>query len=154
MAKYDWKQLEKEYILSDYTSVSAFLKDKDIKQNTNTFKKTKGWKNKKVEKEKKKGSKIIEKTIEKESEKEAQQIADIKAIANELALSILQANKEANLYMNKKGEKKVGLVDKKGLKQLTSALKDLSEIIGVKETDNEIEDLTPLVKLLGVNENG
>lgn len=32
MAKYDWKQLEKEYILSDYKSVSSFLKDKGIKQ--------------------------------------------------------------------------------------------------------------------------
>lgn len=31
MAKYDWKQLEKEYILSDYKSVSSFLKDKGIK---------------------------------------------------------------------------------------------------------------------------
>lgn len=32
MAKYDWKQLEKEYILSEYKSVSSFLKDKGIKQ--------------------------------------------------------------------------------------------------------------------------
>lgn len=28
MAKYDWKQLEKEYILSDYKSVKEFLKKK------------------------------------------------------------------------------------------------------------------------------
>lgn len=41
MAKYDWKQLEKEYILSDYKSVSAFLKDKCIKQNGSTKKSTK-----------------------------------------------------------------------------------------------------------------
>ena len=41
MAKYDWKQLEKEYILSDYKSVSAFLKDKGIKQNGSTKKSTK-----------------------------------------------------------------------------------------------------------------
>lgn len=32
MAKYDWKQLEQEYILSEYKSVSSFLKDKGIKQ--------------------------------------------------------------------------------------------------------------------------
>lgn len=41
MAKYDWKQLEKEYILSDYKSVSSFLKDKEIKQNGSTKKSTK-----------------------------------------------------------------------------------------------------------------
>ena len=34
MAKYDWIRLEKEYILSDYKSVSAFLKDKEIKNRT------------------------------------------------------------------------------------------------------------------------
>ena len=41
MAKYDWKQLEKEYILSDYKSVSAFLKDKGIKQKKKKKKSTK-----------------------------------------------------------------------------------------------------------------
>lgn len=46
MAKYDWKQLEKEYILSDYKSVSSFLKDKGIKSNGSTKKSTKGWKEK------------------------------------------------------------------------------------------------------------
>lgn len=70
MAKYDWKQLEKEYILSDYKSVSSFLKDKEIKQNGSTKNKTKGWKNKKVLKEEQKSTKIIEKVTEKEIEKE------------------------------------------------------------------------------------
>lgn len=41
MAKYDWKQLEKEYILSDCKSVSSFLKDKNIKNNGSTKKRTK-----------------------------------------------------------------------------------------------------------------
>ena len=71
MAKYDWKQLEKEYILSDYKSVSAFLKDKRINNNGTTRKHTSGWKDKKRQKEDKKATKTIEKTIEKESEKEA-----------------------------------------------------------------------------------
>ena len=71
MAKYDWKQLEKEYILSDFKSVSSFLKDKGIKQNGSTKSRTKGWKNKKVLKEDKKSTKIVEKVIEKESEKNA-----------------------------------------------------------------------------------
>ena len=41
MAKYDWKQLEREYILGDYKSVSAFLKEKGIKQSGSTKKSTK-----------------------------------------------------------------------------------------------------------------
>ena len=51
MAKYDWKQLEKEYILSDYKSVSAFLKNKGVKNNGTTRKYTTGWKEKKRQKE-------------------------------------------------------------------------------------------------------
>lgn len=70
MAKYDWKQLEKEYILSNYKSVSSFLKDKGISINGSTKKSTKGWKNKKVLKEEQKSTKIIEKVLEKEIEKE------------------------------------------------------------------------------------
>ena len=30
MAKYDWKQLEKEYISGNYKSINAFLKEKGI----------------------------------------------------------------------------------------------------------------------------
>ena len=70
MAKYDWKQLEKEYILSECKSVSSFLKEKGIKPNGSTKKNTKGWKKKKVQKEYKKSTKIIEKVTEKEIEKE------------------------------------------------------------------------------------
>lgn len=70
MAKYDWKQLEKEYILSDYKSVSSFLKDKGIINNGTTRKHTSGWKDKKRQKEDKKATKIIEKVTEKEIEKE------------------------------------------------------------------------------------
>lgn len=70
MAKYDWKQLEKEYILSDYKSVSGFLKDKGISNNGTTRKHTSGWKDKKRQKEDKKATKIIEKVTEREIEKE------------------------------------------------------------------------------------
>ena len=51
MAKYDWKQLEKEYILSDYKSVSAFLKDKGIKRNGSVQQAVKGWNEKRVQKQ-------------------------------------------------------------------------------------------------------
>ena len=128
-SKYDWKQLEKEYILSEYNSVSAFLKNKGIKATGNTNKQTKDWKNKKAKKEQEKGNKIIEETIKKESQKEAQQIADIKTIANDLALKVIQASKEANLYINDDGEIQKGLINTKGLKQITSALKDLQDIL-------------------------
>lgn len=134
--KYDWKQLEKEYILSDYKSVADFLKSKNISRNGSTQKNTKGWNEKKVNKELKKSEKIIEKVIEKEAEKEAQQIADIKSIANDLALNIIKANKESNLYIDKYGETQIGLIDKKGLKQLTSALKDLNDILSNKQNEN------------------
>lgn len=137
MSKYDWKQLEKEYILSDYKSVSSFLNDKGIKRNGSTQKAVKGWNEKKVQKEFKKGSKIIEKVIEKESEKEAQQIITVKDVATELMKKISDS---AN---------KIG--DSKEIKQLTSALKDINDIIGENKGDNEVEDLTPLIKLLGVD---
>ena len=51
MAKYDWKKLEKEYMLSDYKSVSTFLKNNEIPNNRNSQKKTKGWREKKTVKE-------------------------------------------------------------------------------------------------------
>lgn len=114
-----------------------------------------GWKEKKVLKENEKSTKIIEKVIEKESEKEAQQTADLKSIANELALNIIKANQQLETYIirNKKKTKKVkydykvgkpseenvienekiktmdGIVDRQGVKMLASALKDVNEIL-------------------------
>lgn len=162
MAKYDWKQLEKEFILSDYKSVSAFLKDKEINNNSYTRNNTKGWKEKKRQNTDKKVTKTIEKVTEKESEKEAQQIVDIKSIANDLALNIIKANSQLETYIVKKKKKtktvkydyKVskpkeettteneeietmnGVVDRQGLKMLASALKDLNEILVDKKGNN------------------
>lgn len=179
MAKYDWKQLEKEYILSDYKTVADFLKYKNISRNGSTQKNTKGWNEKKVNKELKKSEKIVEKVIEKESEKEANKIIQVKDVANDLLTKIVQANNELNMHIarNKKKTKKVeydykcnkpskeiieeqeeiksyiDIIDRKGLKELTSALKDLSDILGEEKTNNEVEDLTPLAKLLGVDGN-
>lgn len=177
MAKYDWKQLEKEYILSDYKSVADFLKSKNISRNGSTQKNTKGWNEKKVNKELKKSEKVIEKVIEKESEKEAQQIANIKSIANDLALNIMRANSQLESYIvkNKKKTKKVkydykvskpseeetteeesletmkGIIDRQGLKMLTSALRDLNEIIGEDKENNKetLEKLDEVLKGLG-----
>ena len=163
MAKYDWKQLEKEYILSDYKSVSSFLKDRGISINGSTKKSTKGWKNKKVLKEDKKSTKIIEKVIEKESEKEADKITQVKDVANDLLKKIVQASNEINMHLarNKRKTKTVeydyktnkpskemideqeeiksyiDIIDRKGLKELTSALKDLNDVLNNKQNEND-----------------
>lgn len=177
MAKYDWKQLEKEYILGDYKSISAFLREKGISRNKTTNAQTKEWNIKKHQKDIKKTSKTIEKVTEKEAEREAEKIANIKSIANDLALNIEKANKQLETYIvkNKKKIKKVkydykvskpseeeitekeeietteGIIDRQGLKMLTSALKDLNEIIGDdKETNKEtLDKLDEVLKGLG-----
>ena len=156
MAKYDWEQLEKEYILGDYKSVSAFLRDKGIKSTDGNSKKaTKGWKQKKAQVNEKKRTKTIEKFIEKEAEIEAQQMIDIKIIANSLALKIQEAIKQldSHLATEKVRTRKVkydrnvmkpeeetieekvqiksytDIIDKKGLKELTTALKNINDIL-------------------------
>ena len=177
MAKYDWKQLEKEYILSDYKTVADFLKSKNINRNGSTQKNTKGWNEKKVNKELKKSEKVIEKVIEKESEKEADKIIQVKDVANDLLAKIVQANNELNMHLarNKKKTKTVeydyktnkpskettqedeeiksyiDIIDKQGLKMLSSALKDLNEIIGDnKETNEEtLKKLDDVLKGMG-----
>lgn len=163
MAKYDWKQLEKEYILSEYKSVKEFLRSRDIKSTGNTNKQTKGWAEKKATKEQQKSNKIVEKVIEKQSEKEANEIIQVKDVANDLLSKIVQANNELNMHIarNKRKTKTVvydkktskpskeviteqeeikdyiSIIDRKGLKELTSALKDLSDILDPKEDDDE-----------------
>lgn len=161
MAKYDWKQLEKEYILSDYKSVKEFLRNKNIKSTGNTNKQTKGWTEKKATKEQQKSNKIVEKVIEKQSEKEANKIIQVKDVANDLLSKIVQANDELNMHIarNKKKTKTVeydykcnkpsketineeeeiksyiDIIDRKGLKELTSALKDLNDILTNKNEE-------------------
>ena len=105
MAKYDWKQLEKEFILSDYKTKSAFFKNKGIKMTGNTNKQTKGWNEKKAKKEQEKGNKIVEKVIEKEAEKEAQKIINVKDVANDLLQKIVQANDELNMHLSRNKKK-------------------------------------------------
>lgn len=183
MAKYDWEQLKKEYILGDHKSVKEFLRSKNIKSTGNTNKQTKGWSKKKAIKEQQKSNKTVEKVIEKQSEKEAQQIADIKFIANELALNVLKANTELNKHIAKsktktktvtydpkalkpsKEETKeqeevneyISIIDRQGLKMLASALKDLNEILTDKQGNNET-DLNNvkevLIKIKEVANNG
>ena len=121
MAKYDWIALEKEYILSEYKSVSAFLKDKGINNNGTTRKHTSGWKDKKRQKEDKKATKIVEKVIEQQSTEDANIIVKINDVANKLLSKIMDAN----------------INDNNDIKKLTSALRDLKDIIPQKPEDEE-----------------
>lgn len=121
-----------------------------------------GWKEKKVLKEDKKSTKTIEKVIEKESEREADKIIQVKDVANDLLAKIAQANNELDKHIvtNKTKTKAVeydykcnkpkketieekeqktsfiDIIDRKGLKELTSALKDLNDILGNEHQDN------------------
>lgn len=149
MAKYNWKALEKEYLLGDYKSINAFLKEKNIPINGNTKKAIKGWKEKKAQKEDIKSTKIIEKVIEKQAEKEANEIVSVNHVADKLLKKILEATDEINIQMDMFGGLHEGIVDRVALKKLTSALKDIDDILKNKNNSNDIEDLTVLADLLG-----
>jgi len=123
LAKYDWIALEKEYILSEYKSVSAFLKDKGISRNGNVQKIVKGWKNKKVQKELKKSSKTVEKIIEQQSSNEASTVVKINDVANKLLKKVMEAADKTHTTDS--------------IKKLTSALKDLKDIIPQKQEEEE-----------------
>lgn len=161
MAKYDWIALEKEYILSNHKSVSAFLKDKNIKRNGSVQKAVKGWNEKKVQKEFKKSSKTIEKVVELQSEKEAQNIVNIDGVAEKLLLKLYEATDELEKHLAKKIKKSKtveydyknnkpkketieeieeitsyeSVIDRKGINLLAGALKNLNDI---KNANNPI----------------
>lgn len=172
MAKYNWKELEKEYLIGNYKSVREFLKYKNIPNNGSTKKSTKGWKNKKVLKEEQKSTKIIEKVIEKEAEKESKKIISVKDTAEVLLLKINKSIEELDKYIsrNKTKVKTVefdyqvakpskettteneiidevsSIIDKNGLKQLTSALKDLNDIINRNDNQEALDRLDELLE--------
>lgn len=172
MAKYNWKDLEKEYLLGNYKSVREFLKYKNIPNNGSTKKSTKGWKNKKVLKEEQKSTKIIEKVIEKEAEKESKKIISVKDTAEVLLLKINKSIDELDKYISRNKTKtkivefdyQVGkpsketttekeiidevssIIDKNGLKQLTSALKDLNDIINRNDNQEALDRLDELLE--------
>ena len=186
MAKYDWKLLEKEYILGNYKSISDFFKDKEIPNNSRNRSNTKGWKEKKSQKSDKTVTKIIEQVIEKEAKKETEKIIQVTDVAKDLLAKIVQANSELNKHLarNKKKTKTVkydyicnkhsketiyeeeeiksyiDIIDIKGLKELTSALKDISDIInnkpngGQQSLDNAKEILIKIRKATKNNGEG
>ncbi len=163
MAKYNWSNLQKEYLLGNFKSVSEFLKIKGIKRNGNVQKAVKGWGEKKVQNEQIKSSKTVEKVIEKESTKEANKIVNIKDTAEALLKKINDSMLELDKYFSRntiktktvKYDYKIGkpskekiveeekinefssIIDRSGLKQLTSALKDLNDIINNNNNGNK-----------------
>lgn len=153
MAKYDWKDLEKEYITGKYNTVSSFLKEKGIPDNGNTRKKIKGWKNKKVVVEEKKSVKTLEKIIEKQAEKEANEVVSIGSVADALLKKVNEAVKELNIHVDMFGNEIQSIVDRNDLKKLTSALKDIDDVLKDKNKTNDVEDLTVLADLLGFGDD-
>lgn len=129
MAKYDWKQLEQDYILSEYVSVASFLKDRNIPNNGSTKKNTKGWKGKKVLKDDQKSTKIIANVIEQEIVNKTNELITVNSVAK-VALD------KAKVLSN-------DIVQVSDLKTFASALKDLKDII----IEDGKEEKQPLIFL-------
>lgn len=153
MAKYDWKNLKKEYITGKYNTVSSFLKEKGIPNNGNTKKATKGWKNGKALIEERKSTKTIEKIIEKQAEKDANEAITISSVADALLKKVNDAVKELNTHVDVFGNKHDSIIDRNDLKKLTSALKDIDDVLKDKNKANDVEDLTVLADLLGFGDD-
>lgn len=137
MAKYDWKQLEKEYILGEHKSVSSFLKDKNIKNSSYVRNNTKGWKEKKRQIEDKKVTKTIQRITEKEIEKEV----DINTRHLELYNKFLDVLE--NSFINPKQYMYLGMPDYDKLKKMVDILEKAQKgqrlAKGLdKENDNNI----------------
>lgn len=70
MAKFDWNELKKEFLLGDYKSLKEFAEKKGLKYNSDFRKKAAGWREEKLTRNRQKTDKIIEKVIEKQIEQE------------------------------------------------------------------------------------
>ncbi len=153
--KRDWHKLEQEFLLGDYKSVSDFFRKNKIEENSRNRKNVKGWSQKKKDNSAKKVQKTVEKVIEKESTKEANKIVNTKDTATKLLEKINLSIEELNKYFSKNTKKTkiveydneikkptkevieeneeinefFSIIDRSGLKQLTSALKDINDIL-------------------------
>lgn len=172
MAKYNWQELEKEFVYGNYKSISAFLKEKKIPKNNTSQNKTKDWKQKKQQKENKIATKIEEKVIELESTKEANKIISVQDTADILLKKIHESVSELNkrTYKKKQQTKTViynysvgkpskeiidieehnlecySIIDRGGLKKLTSALKDINDIVNKNDNKDVLKKLDDLLE--------
>lgn len=119
MAKRDWNALEKEFLLSEFNTVTDFLSAKSIKANGHVYKMTRGWSTMKAKLEEDKSretvKKTVEKVIEQESQQKAEEIVDVKFVANEIAKKIAKLTQKVD--------------NAKDLKCTASALKDVAELM-------------------------
>ena len=162
MAKYNWEQFEKEFVLGSYKYVFEFLKEKNIKRGSSSQKYTKDWIQKKEQYQNKLATKTLEKVIEKESTVLANKIFNTRQMASDLGFKIEEAMGELNKYIaksvhktktikydyetkkpsketieeNEKIEEYFSIIDRKGLKELTSALKDINDILNASIGNN------------------
>lgn len=163
MAKYDWKSLKKEYLLSEYNSVTSFLAYKNIKVNGSVYKNTAGWKKEKEEKKEKKSRKVVEKVIEKEAEKEAEIIVSVDSLADMLMEKIYNSINELDQHIcssktkittkktlpnktevvrieeNENLNKVISVIDRKGLSLISSALKNINDVKNSNKPTKEDE---------------
>lgn len=66
MARINWEELKKEYLLGDYKSLNEFAKEKGLKRNGNFNKQTSGWAEEKATKEQQKGKEIVQGTLKRQ----------------------------------------------------------------------------------------
>jgi hypothetical protein len=69
--KYNWIELKKEFILSNYNTLKEFAESKEMKYDATFRKRAVGWLDEKQLKDHTKATKVIEKTIEKATDREA-----------------------------------------------------------------------------------
>lgn len=144
--KYDWNELEKEFILSDYKTVSSFLKAKGINRTGAVNKQVKNWKEKKAKKEQQRSKKTVEKIIEKQAEKEATEKVQINDVANKLLQKIYEATNQLNMSSDMFGKVHENeIINSSDIKKLASALKDLADI--TKDNKENEQNKTPEIKI-------
>ena len=127
MAKYDWEDLEKKYLLSKCISVSQFIKKEKIPYNSTTKRMTKGWSEKKKKNDAQKTAKTIEKVIEKQSSEDAKNIVTV--------------NDVAKIALDKAKALSKNIESVYTLKDFTTAVKNIKDII----IEDEIEEEKPLI---------
>lgn len=119
----DWDALFNEFCQTNL-SLTKFLTDKGISPKSgNTYKKTKGWREKRAEYRRKKSKKAHEEIIEQNAKKEATELITCESVALDLL----------------KMAKKLKIENTRDYKSLTSALKDISDILK-KDEDEVIEE--------------
>lgn len=154
MEKYDWIALKQDFLLGEYKSVSDFFKQKGIKDNSRNRTYTKDWKNEKWKNSGKIVEKTVEKVIEEISTEQAKTIVKIDDAANDLVVKIMEATGQLNIYVDMFGNQHTSIVDRSDIKKLTSALKDLKDILSDDGGNNIPQKRVQIVNdLPGCDEN-